>query len=579
MSEKVFRTAIYTRLSKEDGDKVESNSIGSQRSLCEDYIKKHKDLELVATFADDGYSGTNFDRPDFKKMMDLAKVGKIDAIICKDLSRCSRNYSEGGKLLQQTLPKLGIRFIAINDQYDSFNGNPQSDSFIIPFKNLINDTYAKDISVKIRTNLDVKRRKGEYVGAYTPYGYIKDPDNKNHLIVDEYAAGIVVQIFSMYKDGLSICRITDRLNELGVLSPMEYKKSCGIKFDTVFRANETAKWSYNAVHRVLTNEMYLGMTVQGKKSSPNYKVHEMKDIDEAEWIRVEDTHEAIITDDDFMAVKTMLGRDMRSASDSSDANVFSGFVFCGDCKQPMVRKVVPAGNKKYYYYVCSSNKRKEGCSTHSISVKELESTVFNAIRDYIDYVLDMEDALSYINSLPSVDRTVFNYEAQIVKIQEEIERYQKMKLRLYEDLSDGVISKKECMDFRNQYTRLIEDRESALERVKKESRDAKTAGNSERAWVAMFREYENIEEVDRRVLMALVDRIYVFENHKVEVVFRFRDEFLAQQVYIDQFKEIIPEQYQIHILPQLVPRNQSVLDGGLRWEEKAEETTQMMLLP
>jgi len=559
MSEKVFRTAIYTRLSKEDGDKVESNSISSQRSLCEDYIKKHKDLELVATFADDGYSGTNFDRPDFKKMMDLAKAGKIDAIICKDLSRCSRNYIEGGKLLQQTLPKLGIRFIAINDQYDSFNGNPQSDSFIIPFKNLINDTYAKDISVKIRTNLDVKRRKGEYVGAYTPYGYIKDPENKNHLIVDDYAAGIVVQIFSMYKDGLSICRITDRLNELGVLSPMEYKKSCGIKFDTVFRTNETAKWSYNAVHRVLTNEMYLGMTVQGKQSSPNYKVHEMKDIDEADWIRVEDTHEAIITYDDFMAVKTMLGRDMRSASDSLDANVFSGFVFCGDCKQPMVRKVVPAGNKKYYYYVCSSNKRKEGCSAHSISVKELENTVFNAIRDYIDYVLDMEDALSYINSLPSADRTVFNYEAQIVKIQEEIERYQKMKLRLYEDLSDGVISKKEYMDFRNQYTRLIEDRESALERVKKESRDAKTVGNSERAWVALFREYENIEEVDRRVLMALVDRIYVYENHRVEVVFRFRDEFLAQQSYIEQFKEIIPEQYQVHILPQMVPQNQPVL--------------------
>ena len=154
---------------------------------------------------------------------------------------------------------------------------------------------------------------------------------------------------------------------------------------------------------------------------------------------------------------------------------------------------------------------------------------------------------------------MFNYEAQIVKIQEEIERYQKMKLRLYEDLSDGVISKKEYMDFRNQYTRLIEDRESALERVKKESRDAKTVGNSERAWVALFREYENIEEVDRRVLMALVDRIYVYENNRVEVMFRFRDEFLAQQAYIDQFKEIIPEQYQTHILPQMVPQNQPVL--------------------
>ena len=557
MSEKVFRTAIYCRLSKEDGDKVESNSIGSQRSMCEEYIKKHKDLEHVATFVDDGYSGTNFERPDFQKMMKLAETGKIDCIVRKDLSRTSRNYIEGGRLLQQTLPRLGIRFIAINDQYDSFNGNPQSDSFIIPFKNLINDTYAKDISVKIRTNLDMKRKKGDYVGAYTPYGYVKDPENHNHLIVDDYAADIVTQIFSMYKDGLSICRITDRLNELGILSPMEYKRSCGINYDTVFRTSETAKWSYNAVHRVLTNEMYMGMMVQGKQSTPNYKVHELKDIDESDWIRVENTHEAIISYDDFMAVKTMLGRDMRSSADDSNANVFSGFVFCGDCGQPMIRKVVPAGKKKYYYYVCSSNKRKEGCSTHSISVKGLENTVFNAVKDYVTHVLDLDDAIAYINNLPSADRTVFNYEAQITKIEEEIERFQKMKLRLYEDLSDGVINKKEYMDFRNQYTRLIEDRESALDRVRKESRDCKAAGNGERAWVAVFREYENIDEINRRVLMSLVDRICIYEDHRVEVFFRYRDEFLAALEYLNSFNTVLPERYQI---PQImIVQNQAAL--------------------
>ncbi|MBR0462383.1 MAG: recombinase family protein [Erysipelotrichaceae bacterium] len=557
MSEKVFRTAIYCRLSKEDGDKVESNSIGSQRSICEEYIKKHKDLEHIATFVDDGYSGTNFERPDFQKMMKLAEAGKIDCIVCKDLSRTSRNYIEGGRLLQQTLPRLGIRFISVNDQYDSFNGNPQSDSFIIPFKNLINDTYAKDISVKIRTNLDMKRKKGDYVGAYTPYGYVKDPENHNHLIVDDYAADIVTQIFSMYKDGLSICRITDRLNELGILSPMEYKRSCGINYDTVFRTNETARWSYNAVHRVLTNEMYMGMMVQGKQSTPNYKVHELKDIDESDWIRVENTHEAIISYDDFMAVKTMLGRDMRSSTDDSNANVFSGFVFCGDCGQPMIRKVVPAGKKKYYYYVCSSNKRKEGCSTHSISVKELENAVFNAVKDYVTHVLDLDDAIAYINNLPSADRTVFNYEAQIIKIEEEIERFQKMKLRLYEDLSDGVINKKEYMDFRNQYTRLIEDRESALDRVKKESRDCKSAGNGERAWVAVFREYENIDEINRRVLMSLVDRICIYEDHRVEVFFRYRDEFLASLEYLNSFNAVLPERYQI---PQsMIAQNQVAL--------------------
>ena len=197
MSEKVYRTAIYARLSKDDGDKAESNSIVSQKSMCEEYIEKQSDLELVETFVDDGYSGVDFNRPDFRRMEEAVREKRIDAIVCKDLSRFSRNYIEGGRYLEKIFPALGIRFIAINDGYDTLTGDPSSDSFIIPFKNLINDTYCKDISVKIRTNLDVKRRKGEYVGAYAPYGYMKDPKHKNRLIVDEYAGDIVRQIFSM----------------------------------------------------------------------------------------------------------------------------------------------------------------------------------------------------------------------------------------------------------------------------------------------------------------------------------------------------------------------------------------------
>lgn len=540
MSTKVYRTAIYARLSKDDGDKVESNSIVSQKALCEEYIKKHRDLELVETFVDDGYSGVNFDRPAFKKMEQALRSGKVEAVLCKDLSRFSRNYIEGGRYLERIFPQLGVRFIAINDAYDSLNGNPQSDSFIIPFKNLINDTYCKDISVKIRTNLDMKRRKGEYVGAYTPYGYQKDPENHNHLIVDEYAADIVRQIFSMYKDGLSICKITDRLNELGVLSPMEYKRSCGIRFETVFKIEETAKWSYKAVQRVLSNEMYIGVMVQGKQSTPNYKVHVMQAKDESEWIRVENTHEPIITYDDFMAVKTMLGRDMRSTADSTEDNLFSGFVFCGDCGQPMIRKVVPSNGKKYYYYVCSTNKRKEGCSQHSISMKEVDAAVFNAIHEHVSHVLDIDEAMAYIERLPSADRAGFNYEAQIAKIEEEIEKYKKLKLRLYEDLSDGVITKKEYMEFRNQYTDLIEDRGAAIDRVRRESQSAQANGKAERAWVALFREYENLEELNRRVLMALVDKILVYENHAVEVVFKYGDEIKSAFNYVKKYEDLLP---------------------------------------
>lgn len=282
MSKKVYRTAIYARLSRDDGDKSESNSIKSQRSMCEEYIAGNKDLELVETFVDDGYSGVDFNRPEFRRLEESLRSGKIDAVVCKDLSRFSRNYIEGGRYLEKIFPQLGIRFIAINDNYDSRTGDPQSDSFIIPFKNLINDTYCKDISVKIRTNLDVKRRKGEFVGSFAPYGYKKDEEDRNKLIIDEEAAKIVRQIFSLFKDGKSIGQITDRLNELGVLTPMEYKKAAGLNFATSFRGVKTPKWSYQAVRRILTNEVYIGVLIQGKRGTPNYKVHVTRDKDESE---------------------------------------------------------------------------------------------------------------------------------------------------------------------------------------------------------------------------------------------------------------------------------------------------------
>ena len=313
MPDKVYRTAIYCRLSREDGDKVESNSIASQRAICEDYIARHDDLELVCEpFVDDGYSGVSFNRPQFKKLEEAIRKGALDCIVVKDLSRFSRNYIDGGRYIEKIFPQLGIRFIAINDAYDSLTGDPQSDSFVIPFKNLINDSYCKDISMKIRSSLEVKQKSGEFVGSFAPYGYMKSPENKNQLIVDEAVSEYVQMIFSMYKDGFSIGRIAKRLNQMGVLSPMEYKHSAGVKFDTVFKTGDTAKWTYKAVQRILTNEVYIGVLAQGKRGTPNYKVRVVKSKDESEWVKVENAHEALVSYEDFMAVKVMMQRDKAS---------------------------------------------------------------------------------------------------------------------------------------------------------------------------------------------------------------------------------------------------------------------------
>lgn len=259
-----YKAALYLRLSSEDGDKVESDSIQNQRELIKHFLEKHPEITSVDEFVDDGYTGANFDRPGFSQMMEAIGEGSIDCIIVKDLSRLGRNYIETGRYIERIFPMLEVRFIAINDSYDNANPNGDADDIIVPFKNLINDAYCRDISMKIRSQIDVKRRNGKFVGTLAPYGYKKDPEDKNHLIIDEYAAGIVRKIFDMKLQGYNEGRIADCLNAEGVLTPMLYKRSCGITCNCRFQISDNPKWISKLVTRILTNEDYIGTLVQGK---------------------------------------------------------------------------------------------------------------------------------------------------------------------------------------------------------------------------------------------------------------------------------------------------------------------------
>ena len=294
MAEKIWNVGAYTRLSRDDGDKAESESIGSQKEIIRDFIQNKKDMAIIKEYVDDGYSGVSFERPGFKQMMKDVKAKKIDCIICKDLSRFARNYIDSGRYLEKIFPFMGVRFIAINDNYDSAGEKSQSDSLIIPFKNLINDAYCKDISMKIRSQLDIKRKMGDFIGAFAVYGYRKDPENKNKLLVDEQAAQVVELIFHLRLQGMSNSGIAEKLNDMGVLSPMEYKRSNGMRYESGFRANERALWTPVAVLRILTNEVYLGTLIQHKKGTPNYKVKKEIQYNREDWIVIEENHEAIV---------------------------------------------------------------------------------------------------------------------------------------------------------------------------------------------------------------------------------------------------------------------------------------------
>lgn len=538
MAERIWNVAAYARLSHEDGDKEESNSIGSQREMIREFIRNRPDMVITREYVDDGFSGVNFERPGFKQMMEDLQAKRVDCIVCKDLSRFARNYIDSGRYLEKVFPTMGVRFIAINDNYDSCGERSQSDSLIIPFKNLINDAYCKDISMKIRSQLDIKRKMGDFIGAFCTYGYMKSPDNKNRLVVDAEAAKVVELIFRLRLQGMSNTGIGDKLNGMGILSPMAYKVSKGMDYRSGFRTNERVLWSAETVRRVLSNPVYVGTLIQHKRGTPNYKVKREIQYEESDWIVIPRNHQPIIEQTDFDTVQSLLGRDVRVAPKQESVYLFSGFVYCGDCGHAMVRKTVSRGGKKYQYLVCSTNKAGHGCTSHCFSEKKLDKIVFTLVRDHIDQICEIDRVMDYIASLPENQREIFNYDAQINRLEAEIQRCQDLKLGLYSDMADGIISKEEYLEFRAGYDRKIASGQRSLAQIQEERAQAVRDNEEEIPWIQMFRQYENITELHRTVLVNLVERVVIYDASHVEVFFRYQDKYESALDYISRFEGV-----------------------------------------
>lgn len=519
---KRYRACIYTRLSRDDGDRAESDSIVNQRALIRDFLSGHPEIEAVSERSDDGFTGVNFERPGFKGMMEEIRSGKVNCVVVKDLSRFGRNYIEAGNYIEKVFPFLGVRFIAVNDSYDSM-ARGQADSLIIPFKNLINDAYCKDISVKIRSQLEIKRKKGEFIGAFAPYGYLKDPGDHNRLAVDPYASEVVRSIFRWKRQGMSQNTIAARLNSLGVLCPMEYKISKGMKIQTNFRARGQAAWSAVTVLRVLTNEVYTGVLLQGKTTTPNYKVKKRIVRPEREWIRSEGAHEAVIDRETFDSVQALLKKDTRISPGKDSLYVLSGYVFCADCGQGMVRKSVTGKKKTYAYYVCGTHKSGRGCSVHSIPEDRLNAAVLKALQGQIRLAADMERLLRLADSLPEERRDVKGYDARMARLREDMERNREFRMKLYESLQDGVIDRDEYFAFKKNYEEKIRKAQETLDTLKEERQKALEGGRKDLAWLQRFSANGEIEKLEREAVTDLVEAVYVHDDRTLEIVFRFAD--------------------------------------------------------
>ena len=524
---KIWSATLYLRLSLDDGDKEESGSITGQRELLRDYISQHPELLEYAIRIDDGFSGSTFERPGFQKMIEDVKAGRTDCIIVKDLSRFGRNYLDAGEYIEKIFPFLGVRFIAVNDNYDSLGEKKSSDDLIIPFKNLINEAYCRDISMKIRSQLEIKRKNGQFLGSFAAFGYLKDEQDKNKLVVDQYAADIVRDIFKWKLEGISPQDIADALNKLGILSPMEYKRSLGMKYTTSFKTSAKAAWSAGTVIRILKNPIYTGVLIQGKETTPSYKVHKRIAKAKSEWTVIEDSHEAIISEIDFDSVQKVLKCDTRRSPDDKAVGLFSGMLFCGDCGASMVRKTVPAGEKKYVYYVCSAHKQDKSCSPHRMRDAALEEIVLDSLRQHIREVVNMSELLDITDTAPLRTAQAQKVQRQLDKKREEYEKLQKLLMSLYENLTDGVIDREEYARLKASFTARADEAERQMDALRESLNDIQSHG-AENVWMNEFIKRQELASLDRAVVVALIDKILIHSNDVVEIIYRWQDEFAWQ---------------------------------------------------
>ena len=527
-----YDTALYVRLSKEDGDaasgsKNESNSIANQKSLIMDYLQSRPEFRVVSIREDDGFSGTDFNRPAFQAMMEDVKKGVINCIIVKDLSRFGRNYIEVGRYLEKLFPMLGIRFIAVNDNYDSLEADTAHD-IVVPFKNLINDSYCRDLSVKIRSHLAIKRKNGEFIGAFACYGYLKDENNRNQLVVDTYAGQVVKDIFRMKINGMSQYRIADALNEQGILSPMEYKKYLGSHFESSFKVNPKAVWTAKAVTRILTNEVYTGVLVQGKQTTPNHKVKVRQEVDETDWIRVENAHESLIDRVLFDIVQNLMGRDTRTSPNETQVFPLSGLVYCGDCGHPMVRKISRYTKKEkadtaqtYGYFLCSEKCGKGGCSWHRISENDLMGAVLGAVNLHIQKVLDVQEALKQIENAPSRQLMIQKYQERLSMKEEERKKAERLKIGIYEDLKDGLLDKDEYQKLKAEFDSRIAEADATVKELKRQITELEGSHSANAPWIIYFQQFGRLEQLTRWAAAIIINKILVYEDNRIKITFNF----------------------------------------------------------
>jgi DNA invertase Pin-like site-specific DNA recombinase len=524
MSEKKYRAMKYIRLSYADDNSGESNSVINQRKLLDSFIENHPDIEAVGEKVDDGWSGIVFERPAFKEMMDDIKAGKINCVIVKDLSRFGREYIETGRHLREIFPAYGVRFIAITDNIDTLKDN--ADDLVVSVKSIINDAYCRDISVKTRSALAEKRSNGDYVGACTVYGYKKDENNHNQLVIDDYPAAVVRDIFSMRLEGVSAAKIAEILNNRGILSPMEYKRDRGLPHPKKgFADKADSKWSATTIIRVLKDETYAGTLIQGRRGTLNYKVKDLIDLPESEWARTENAHEAIIHPRDFDLTRRVMKLDTRTAPGGDKVYLFSGVLICGCCGGRMTRKTDRKNGKTYHYYYCPTGK-KNGCENpQRIKESDLITCALESVKSHIVGVVSLDSVLRSVGAEAASSKLARQYEAQIAENEHRLEQISGFKSTLYENMIAGIITKDDYKTLKSRYAQDSAILIQATGSLRQELADVKSGKGERLRWVEHFKKFDGLTELDRKTVTHLIRNIKLVSKTELQISFSYQAEF------------------------------------------------------
>lgn len=511
-----YKVGIYIRLSKEDEEKEkysESESVQNQRALLMQYIKENK-LNFIAEYVDDGISGTSFDRPGFNKMIEDIENGKINMVITKDLSRLGRNYVQSGYYTETYFPEHNVRYIAILDNIDTAIDSANND--IAPFKSILNEMYAKDTSKKINSVLQSKRKQGEYLGT-APYGYKKDPENKYHLIIDEEAAKVVKLIFERYLEGYGTMQIADYLSEQKIPIPSDYnKKKRGTKSITY------GLWAQSTVRFILSNEIYTGTVIQGKRKKLSFKSKKFIDVPEEDWVKVPNMHEAIVSVEDYERAKRIIEATKGSRVVENDY-LFKGLLRCYDCKGYIgIRSPDKNGN---IYGRCQRYGRYgkfDVCSPHNFNYQVFEESMILVLKEICKEYSNKKRLEEIAKKSKAKEDKELDLKNRLKTYETQIQKETRKLELLYEDRLSEIITVDSYIENANRIKNEVKEYQERIKEIQQELSGEENSKNKDEKLNNLVDEFLNMEKPTKEIIREFIDKIEIHSDKQVDIYFNFK---------------------------------------------------------